>query len=763
MSIQPGPDASLSVGANEIAVTVTAEDGTTTKTYTVTVRREGPALTASFLDPPERHAGSGTFSLRVLFSEPVSVSYSVLRDQSLEVTNGGVSGARRVNGRDDLWEIVIAPSSDAEVTVALPAMADCAAPAAVCTEDGRPLSQRLEAVVPGPSRPEVSIGALSSPVTEGTAAEFTVTLGEAAAEALTVSVSVTESGSVLAEAPPPELTFAAGETSMALSVPTAGDAVVEGGSTVTATVTAGTGYAVGAASSAAVTVEDDDAATFTVSAAPDAISEGESTTLTVAIANGVTFAEDQTVVLAASSTALAMVHTGVFRGLTLVTGESSATVELLALNDQELDEAETVTITASHGGTTIGSATVTIAASEAALTAQFLEMPKTHDGETAFAFELRFSEEIEISYVTLRDTAIEVTGGSVTGARRLAAPSNRRWEITVQPASEADVALVLPVTADCGAVGAICTASGRKLSRRLEATVEGPSEVESAGFSLAPENSRPSGIWSDGQTAWVADLDDARLYAYRRSDGEREPDRDMATAPAPMGLWSDGQTLWVAGLGGGLRAHRLADGSRLPTRDLALGANTAPAGVWSDGQTAWVADWLGDTVHAYRLADGRREAGRDIRLAGGNLLPVGLWSDGQTLWVADWRERLYAYRLADGEREPNRDVIAGVADTDPTGLWSDTGRLLATGWEGGAVRAYRLPALPALRGVPDKGRAGLLAARAASLPAIADPALEAAIEAALGKAPGETVSPQELAGLAALAARNWSGVDLVDS
>ena len=73
-----------------------------------------------------------------------------------------------------------------------------------------------------------------------------------------------------------------------------------------------------------------------------------------------------------------------------------------------------------------------------------------------------------------------------------------------------------------------------------------------------------------------------------------------------MGLWSDGETLWVAGFGGGLRAHRLADGSRLVGQDLALEATAAPVGVWSDGETAWVSEWLGDTVHAYRLSDGTR-------------------------------------------------------------------------------------------------------------------------------------------------------------
>ena len=70
----------------------------------------------------------------------------------------------------------------------------------------------------------------------------------------------------------------------------------------------------------------------------------------------------------------------------------------------------------------------------------------------------------------------------------------------------------------------------------------------------------------------------------------------------------------MAGLDGGLRTHHLTDGLRLPERDLALEASAAPVGLWSDGATVWVAEWLGDTVHAYRLADGRRpNAGRRPR------------------------------------------------------------------------------------------------------------------------------------------------------
>ena len=211
-----------------------------------------------------------------------------------------------------------------------------------------------------PPLPVATIAAVATPVTEGTAAAFTVTLDRAALEALTVPVTVTESGSMLSGSAPQSVTFTAGATSATLSLPTVGDSVVEADSTVTATVTAGTGYTVGPGASAPVTVEDDDAATFAVSAEPEAISEGESATVTVAIANGVTFAEAQTISLATSGTATPSDYTDVPATLTLAAGASSSTATLAAAADQEEEEAETVTVTASLGGSAIGSATVTI-------------------------------------------------------------------------------------------------------------------------------------------------------------------------------------------------------------------------------------------------------------------------------------------------------------------------------------------------------------------------------------------------------------------
>ncbi len=107
----------------------------------------------------------------------------------------------------------------------------------------RRLNTRREAVANfrlGPKSSTVSISASVSPVTEGTPASFTVALDKAPSTALTVALSVTESGSAVAGTPPVSLKIPVGITTATLSVPTEQDAVVESASTVTAAVVGGT-------------------------------------------------------------------------------------------------------------------------------------------------------------------------------------------------------------------------------------------------------------------------------------------------------------------------------------------------------------------------------------------------------------------------------------------------------------------------------------------------------------------------------------------
>ena len=112
------------------------------------------------------------------------------------------------------------------------------------------------------------------------------------------------------------------------------------------------------------------------------------------------------------------------------------------------------------------------------LTASFESGPTSHNGSDEFRIRIALSEEPKsgFSYTTMRGHAFTVTGGSVTGARRLNPPSNIGWEIVVRPDSNGDVTVELPVTEDCDAQGAICTEDKRMLSSPLEFIVSGPGQ-----------------------------------------------------------------------------------------------------------------------------------------------------------------------------------------------------------------------------------------------------------------------------------------------
>ena len=158
---------------------------------------------------------------------------------------------------------------------------------------------------------------------------------------------------------------------------------------------------------------------------------------------------------------------------------SGATGSTYTLADA--DEGAAISVTVSFTDNAGNDETLTSAATAAVeaaplppLTASVENAAASHDGESVFTFELRFSEEFGISYKTLRDHAFTVTGGTVKKAQRLEQGSNIGWRITVSPNSDGAVTIILPITEDCDVQGAICTEDGRMLSHRLELTVSGP-------------------------------------------------------------------------------------------------------------------------------------------------------------------------------------------------------------------------------------------------------------------------------------------------
>ena len=230
--------------------------------------------------------------------------------------------------------------------------------------------------------------------------------------------------------------------------------------------------------------------------------------------------------------------------VTDISGATGATYTLVDADEGKIIRVQ-VSFTDDGGGeeTLSSAATAAVDAAPTPLTASIHDAPESHDGQNSFTFELRFSEEPDpdFSYKTLRDHSFTVTGGAVTNARRLAPPGNVRWEITLLPDSEAEVMVVLPVTADCEDEGAICTEDRRMLSAEAILAVRGPAGEEDQTPAVnTPATGGPaiSGTAQVGETlaadtSGISDADGLNgatfSYQWVRNDGSAVTDISGAT------------------------------------------------------------------------------------------------------------------------------------------------------------------------------------------------------------------------------------------
>ena len=184
--------------------------------------------------------------------------------------------------------------------------------------------------------PAARISAGPSPIIEGVAATFRVTLGSAApASGLTISVGVTESGSYIASSVPTAVFIAGGATTVTLTVLTADDGMGERSGSITVRITTGAGYTVGTPSTALVTVLDNDTPAARISAGPSPIIEGVAATFRVTLgsaapASGLTISVDVT---ESGSYIASSVPTAVF-----IAGGATTVTLAVSTADDNLDE-----------------------------------------------------------------------------------------------------------------------------------------------------------------------------------------------------------------------------------------------------------------------------------------------------------------------------------------------------------------------------------------------------------------------------------------
>ena len=131
------------------------------------------ALRGRFVSPPERHDGKKRIKVRVAFSEPVDESPENVGEHGVDVGGGQVTSVRPVGGnapdagtrkgarpaggrnagqedQEVVWEFEIEPASGGDVTITLSGGGSCDEPGAICTADGRALSEEISTTVRGP-------------------------------------------------------------------------------------------------------------------------------------------------------------------------------------------------------------------------------------------------------------------------------------------------------------------------------------------------------------------------------------------------------------------------------------------------------------------------------------------------------------------------------------------------------------------------------------------------------------------------------------
>ena len=138
----------------------------TTPKEDIPQRDHAPPI-ARFRYVPDDHNGVDNFTFRTYFTESVSIDAATLRDHGFVVTGGSVVAAEALSRSNNrIWEITVAPTSTDDVAVALPAGQVCETEGAICTADGRRLSNRPYVFIYGPPGPYTA--PTSAPAIRGT-------------------------------------------------------------------------------------------------------------------------------------------------------------------------------------------------------------------------------------------------------------------------------------------------------------------------------------------------------------------------------------------------------------------------------------------------------------------------------------------------------------------------------------------------------------------------------------------------------------------
>ena len=229
---------------------------------------------------------------------------------------------------------------------------------------------------PPPQLPVVTVSAGTSPVTEGTNADFTVSRTGATTSALTVLLEVSENTAggrdfvAAGDEGDKSVTIPAGSATASWSVPTVGDGTDEPDGTVTVSLRGSNDYTQGSPSSASVTVTDNDGTTttptVTISADASPVTEGTAASFTVSANPAPNAPLNVSVAVTQNGDFAASGAIGTNQTVTIPANQTSATYTVGTVNDSTDEANGRVTVTVTDGTDyTVGSpASATVAVTD---------------------------------------------------------------------------------------------------------------------------------------------------------------------------------------------------------------------------------------------------------------------------------------------------------------------------------------------------------------------------------------------------------------
>ena len=392
------------------------------------------------------------------------------------------------------------------------------------------------------------------------------------------------------------------------------------------------------------------------------IVEGDNASFTVSFTGGESVSEPQTIKLAVSGQATGTDYTISKTTLRLKPGQSSAAANVYTIDDELVEEDETLVITASRGDEVIGFDVMTIPSNDAPAWAVSGEPSEIAEGASS---TVTVSVSNGKTFATDQSVSLAVTGTASSSDYTLTATeltlaagaSSVTAAVTANDdtTEESDETVIVTASYDGQAIGSTtvtilandtplstdATLSSLVLSSIDMGTFDSGTSTYSASVGhdvLTTTVTAEAG--DDGAGVTIADADGSTQGTSRTVSLSSGDNEITVTVLSEGGTTTRVYTVTVT------RAELDAVwGERLPDRDIEVGSGTQPSGLWSDGATMWViTDPITGRISAYSLADGAEQAERGITLAGGVAFASALWSDGAILWVADLiAGRVHAY------------------------------------------------------------------------------------------------------------------------